>query len=265
MISIFGKDTPVRYTLQLPEMRKLLLNWGAGVTARVGAEIGPWASAGYAFKPMNQLLLADDGDLQIRVDKSQIRAEATVFPRVQYQRLVSLESGYASEPFNAWMSVLSESPLRDSTPATWTTQETRPALLVSSSLDFRIAGAPKHATRLDLSYLRGWGGNAGDQGPTSVVGVSSFEARYALLNAVALGVKSPLLSHFSGQSRFLYDIGHEGTVWSTELRYQAHSSWILGLGADLLTSEQDEDPENSDIIGRFRANDRVHAGVTYVF
>ena len=69
-------------------------------------------------------------------------------------------------------------------------------------------------------------------------------------------------------SRVMYDIGHESAVWSTELRYKPHQSWMLGVGADIMSAPDSGsagDPDGTRLISRYRANDRVHAGVTYVF
>ena len=154
----------------------------------------------------------------------------------------------------------------DSTPSDMTTQEIVPSLAMSSTVDFRIAGSAMRPTRMDVSYLRQWGGNAGDQGPDASGGAASnFEARYPFQSALAMGLRSELLEKVSASTRLIYDIGHQGTIWSTEIRYQPRRNWMLGLGADLLTSAQTDDPDDTDLIGRYNANDRVHAGVTYVF
>jgi hypothetical protein len=265
---LFGQDTPLRYSLMMPELGNLLLNPGASVMARVGREKGAWGSVGYAYKPMNQLLLGETSILHLGSTPAAIHGDAQISPRVTYHQLVSAEGGYESEPVNFWVSALGEHPFRDTTPSTWTTQEVAPALALSSTVDVRIAGSASRATRMDLSVLRQWGGNAGDQGPDAAGGTASnFEARYPFQQAVSMGLRSPLpvLSRVSASSHVLYDIGHDGAIWSTEVRYQARDNWILGVGADLLSASQSEDPQNADLIARYRANDRVHAGVTYVF
>ncbi|MGK5083182.1 hypothetical protein WDW37_07730 [Bdellovibrionota bacterium FG-1] len=264
-IPIFGQDTPVRYSLVMPELGDLVAHPGASIMARVGAESGPWGLVGYAYKPVNQLLLAADGVLQLS-DRQPIYVDAQIYPRVVYHHLTSAEAGYSGERMNTWFSVLGERPEMDTTPAQWTTQQIVPSLAMSAAFDLRIMGSIESPTSIGLSYLRQWGGNAGDEGPEATGGsASSFEARYPYQSAVSLGLKSRLFSSFSGSSRVLYDFGHEGTVWSTELRYRPHQNWMLGAGADLLAAPSGEDLDGSDLLSRYRANDRVHAGVTYVF
>jgi hypothetical protein len=179
---------------------------------------------------------------------------------------MSGEGGFVGDRVSGWISVLSEHPFRDNTPADWTTQEIIPSIAVSSTLDVRVSGSPERATHMDLSLLRQWGGNAGDQGSLAQGGsASAFEARYPFQSALALGLRSSALARITASTRLISDVGHEGTIWCMELRYLPRDRWMLGVGADLLTSAAPEDPMNADFIGRFRANDRFHAGVTYVF
>lgn len=280
MVSIFGRGTPVRYSLMVPEMRDLVEHAGGSIMARVGregsegADAGFWGSVGYAFKPINQLVLSSDGYLQLS-EREAIRAEATIYPRVGYHHLASLEGGYDTEAVDAWFSVLSERPDVPSVAARQTTQALEPALAMSSTVDVRVAGGLRDATRVDLSYLRQWGGNAGDRGPQAAGGsATSFEARYPFQTAVAVGVKSAALRRVQASTRLMYDVGHRGAVWSTELKYLvpgARNAWRLGVGADLMSAPETigaggaGDADGTRLISRFRANDRVHAGVTYVF
>jgi hypothetical protein len=264
-VSIFGQDTPVHYTLKIPELRDLLMHFGGGGMARVGGKSGPWGKVGYAYQPMNQLLLSNSGFLQLS-ERRDLFADATIYARLAYHQLLSVEGGYGSEPLNATFSVLGERPDDPGVPANQTAQRVAPSLAVSPSVDFRVAGTPGRPTRIDMSYLRQWGGNAGDVGKDAKGGTASnFEARYPFQSAVAVGVKSPFFTRVQASSRVLYDIGHDGKIWSTEVQYQPRTAWLVGMGADILSSPQNDDPENSDLIGRFRVNDRVHAGVTYVF
>jgi hypothetical protein len=262
---LFGQRTALRYTLATPELGNLILQPAVSLMSRVGRDTGFWGAAAYARKPMNQLLLAETGHLQLSSRSEDIHGRATIYPRVVYHELVSGEAGYRSEAWGGWLSVLADQPLRDVTPADWTTQETAESLAVSATTDFRVAGPAKRATWVNLSFLKQWGGNAPDAGRDSVPGTSIFEARYPYRTAASLGVRSEALTQIFAMTNVIYDIGHQGAIWSTEVRYRPARNWLLGVGADLMTSIQAADPDSSDLIGRFSANDRIHAGVSYVF
>jgi hypothetical protein len=263
---INGKETPIHYQLMMPEMSELINHAGASIMARVGRDQGPWGSVGFAHKPVNQLLLASSNMLRQAATADGIHGDAKIYPRVIYHDLVSFEGGYESERLSAWVSMLGERPMMDATPGDWTAQQAEPALALSSTADFSVWGSGDSATRVDLSWLSQWGGNAGDQGRDAAGGASSqFEARYPYQHALAAGLRSGIFSRVLASTRLLYDVSHQGTIWSTEVRYQPRPSWMVGIGADLLYSQRGDDPQGADLIGRFNANDRVHAGVSYVF
>jgi hypothetical protein len=266
-VRLFGVDTPVNYTLAMPAVSDLVAHPGASVMARVGQDEGVWGSVGFAYKPINQLLLADEGSERLASTPDGIYIPAIIHPRVEYHALTSIEAGYESERARAWVSALSEHPFRDETPAAWNTEEITPAFALSATADVRLAGSRSRETRGELSWLGEWGGNAGDRGPDAPGGeASQFEARYPYQTAVSAGVRTSAIERWEGATRLIYDIGHRGTIWSTEVAYRPWRRWALAAGVDLTTSFSGaDDPTGADLIARFNANDRVHAGVSYVF
>ncbi len=262
-------QTPIRYRLNMPSMADLVLKPGAGVMTRVGGKKGAWGSASYAYKPMNQVLIGYTAKLDI----NSAAADANLYPRVAYHHVGALEAGFAGQRIGAWVSVLGERPIRDQTPDAWTTQEVSPSIAVSSTVDVDVFGKGASATKVDVSYLRQWGGVAPDAGPYSS-GVNTFDSRYPYSDAISVGLKTPLHGVFGdwarklvASSRMLYDVRTEGTIVSTEVKFRHKESWTLGLGADILTAgvEGPRDGSAPDFITRFRANDRIHGGVSYAF
>lgn len=263
-MSIMGTPTPIAYRLALPSVQEVVSHPSAGVRTRIGEKEGLWGAGAYAYKPMNQLPLGFEG----YYNHATGNADVTLHPRVAYHHVASLEAGFAGSPVGGWVSVLNERPVRDVTPAAWTTQELSPSLAVSSSLDVDLVGKGERATRFDLSYLRQWGGTAPDAGPYATAGKSKFDSRYPYQNAVSVGLRGPLPGRrVDLASRVLYDLGHEGTVFSADVRFRPHRSWQIGVGADILSSPAADRGSlpAEDFIGRYRANDRVHTGVTYAF
>jgi hypothetical protein len=274
-VKFLEEVTAVEYSMVLPSVQEIVQHAGASTMVRLGEQKGIWASVAYAYKPMNQLLLAYDGYLQLD-SKADESAVATIFPRVLYHHLTSLEVGYNHPSFSSYFSMLYERPVRDAPPSQWTTQEVTSALGVSPTMDVIIGGTEADPSRVEVSYLRVWGGNARDGGELSDLGGkagSAFESRYPFDNAFRLALKSnlggisPALKRIRSHSQFLGDITNQGYIFSTELRYQARSNWELALGADLLGSNLPVGgpDKGANFIGRYRNNDRVHAGITYVF
>ena len=267
-MELFGQKTPVVYTLDMPPVTDLVINYGASVMARVGEMKGPWASAGYAYKPINQILIGYEGNFSH--PKEQV--EVTLHPRVAYHHLYSAETGFIGENMRIWASVLHENPERDTTPATWTTQEIGATTSASARADYDLYGTGTRATTVHLSYLKTWATVVPDLGPLSN-GSATFDSRYPFTQALALGFRSPLPG-FLGEkfyfaSRFTRDLTYDGSILSGELEFNTSHHWRMGVGIDLLGSDRDISgvPAGAplDFISRYRANDRFHGGVTYVF
>jgi len=287
-ISILSRKTAVEYHLVLPDTMDIVNRSGINFLFKVGEEKkGPWLAAAYAYKPMNQLLLAYDGYLKLNRDGNKV-ASANVFPRLLFHHLTSVEAGWEESSFRASISALSERPVRDYTPEGWTTQEVKPALALSPSVDFAFQGAKEQPIHLGLSYLRVWGGTAPDRGiGGSFVseGGSVFESRYPFSQAVLVSLNTSLAALSSSlpnswnrvslHTRLLQDIPNQGTVLSWDLRYRPRSNLEFTVGADILGTSSSEVNSNYSIgnssgqttnfIDRYRSNDRFHAGMSYVF
>lgn len=273
-IAIINKDTPVQYTIRLPEIKDIVLNPGAAMMAYVGHNSGPWLSAAYAFKPINQLLLAYDGNLYpTEKDPNQQVAKADIFPRVLNHHLVSAEAGARNQAMGAWVSALWDRPIRDKTPSRWTTQEVQNGLALSGTVEMAVAGTKSNPTKVDMSYLRVYGANASDGGFSKVNG-SVFDSRYPYTEALSVGVRGGVPDPFrlwgdrlSATTQLIQDFANRGNIFSSEIQYRHQESWMIAFGFDVLGSDAAPDPSRAgnDFINRYRANDRVHAGVSYVF
>jgi hypothetical protein len=278
--ALYGTDTPLRYTLRIPPVSDVVLKWSVGAMVGVGVKSRPvaasqmlgngsdpvrgegeptgfWASAAYGYQPMNQLLLSYEGNLILG---KPIYGDVTIYPRVLYHQLMSLEGGYQGPLADLSLSALADLPVRDATPAEWTNQEASQALALSPSVDFKLN---RGRTRLSLSYLQVFGGKAADTGPQASQGESVFEPRYPFASSVKAELLSMLARNFVAVTSVTMDLGHQGLIWSTDLSYRVVRGLVLSAGADFIGSNAASD--SGDFIGRYRANDRVHAGVAYEF
>jgi hypothetical protein len=289
-IQVLTRDTPLKYDLQVPPMSKLLFHPGASGMVRLGEKSGPWISGAYAYKPMNQLLLSYDGKLMVNDNRSAVDvASVPVVPRVVYHHVVSGEAGFNQEVVSGWVSALVDRPGHDYGPAlsgTWTQQTVTTSVAISPTVMVHLKDDHENRMKAEMSYLYQEGGNGPDvsaDGKTLLTGQSVFESRYPFQSALKLGgeVEMPsLLSaiglHHAGAtsvaSSLLYDTKNQGSIFSLDLKYLPSTRWEIGVGADLLGSQDtssNQTASNSsgpnDFIGRFQANDRLRAGVKYVF
>ena len=264
--NLLGTPTPIRYQLVSPSVMDIVSHFGLGFLFRVGEKTGPWGSVGYTYKPINQLLIGYDG----KYDLSTTTIKANLYPRVLYHELTSLEVGYGGTPVEGWISMLKEQPIRDQTLPSLRTQEIQDSLALASMLGIDLWGKGASATRVELGSLLQWGGDAPDLGPDSQPGVNTFESRYPFQNAGVVSVKTPLFGrlgrHWTVLGKMLYDFGNLGTILETEVKYSPNPKWMMTLGLEVLGSTRElQAGATMDFISRYRANDRVHGGISYVF
>jgi hypothetical protein len=260
-----GVNTSINYSLQAPNTADILSHAMFSTMVRVGGAEGPWASAAYAYKPMNQLLFSYNGILQ--TGSVQETVDATIFPRVAYDHLVSLEGGYESPRFAVWLSGLSDHPDDNEVILGETYQTTQSSVAISPAVEYRLGDLNHEPTRLQLALLRQIGGNENDQGLDATGTGSIFENRYPYQSAGIFEASTSLewlgLDGLKVRYRALYDFGHSGSIQSTDFDYLIKKTFLVNLGTDILASH--EDSSATDPISEYRANNRVRAGVSYVF
>ncbi len=287
-ITVLNEATPVHYDLQVPALARIILHPSVGFKARVGGAAGFWGAAAYAYQPINQLLLSygDGGQLQLGAGGQGDQVNVPITPRVIYHSLASTELGYTDRRWGVVLSSLLDQPGADPVTGDGTFQQVSRAWLLSPSLQWMPQGnAGDRPLRISASYLRVWTQDAPDLSADPTLGIQSsggsvFESRFPYQNAFKLAGESGLpraareflgswSDGFSAGSEFIRDVGHRGAILSVDLRYrlaQATGSWQWGLGADVLGSEESDAPgAASDFISRYRASDRVRAGMSYVF
>jgi hypothetical protein len=265
-VSFRDVPTSVDYSLSAPSTVSILSHGAVSAMARVGQPEGAWASFSYAYKPINQILFSYNADL-LSDGTNNPGAQATIYPRIAYESLISSEAGYESPHFGAWVSGLHDRPNDNQSISGSTWQTLTPAHAISVATEARFGELKYDPTRIQLAALRIWGGNSPDQGTYASGTGSIFDARYPYQTAGVFEVKSSFkwigLSDLHARYKLLYDFSHFGNIQSTDFDYRIRKSIVVSVGTDILTSHEDQSA--TDDISRYRANDRVRFGVSYVF
>ncbi len=265
--ALFGQNTPVKYSVDMPSYTKLLFQPQVAAKLRLGPQEGFHSNLAYAYKPMNQIMMAVDGYL----DLNSYNAMVTVHPRILYHHLGTLEGIYSMRELKVWGSITREWPIADSTPPVWTTQQTATSTIAAIGSEFQSFRWSSQATRMGLSYMKRVGGDADDRGPFATQGASLFASRYPFKEAAMWNLWLPmpgsLGNRLSWNSKFMYEMNNQSSAVIGMFQYQIDRSWQATLGGEILSAKNDvpTSGNNSDMISQNRGNDRVYGGVRYAF
>ncbi len=265
--ALFGQTTPVKYGVDMPSYSKLLLQPEAAAKVRIGPKEGFHTQLGYAYKPMNQVLMSVDGYL----DLNSYNAMVTVHPRVEYHHVGTLEGIYNNKDVSVWGSVTREWPVAESVASTYTSQQAAQTTIASIGSEFNAFKLFTHNTRMGISYLKRVGGDAEDKGPFASQGNSLFASRYPFKEAMMWNLHLPLPGKLGERlvwnSKFLYEMTNQSSAIIGMLKYNFDRNWNAVVGGEILTAKAEipSSGVNSDLISQNRANDRVYGGVSYAF
>ncbi len=266
---LFSHETRVRYRIEMPDIEDIVLQPSGGLLMSVGdRDDGLWMSTGYINKPRNILALPFDASLQLSSTPSS-EAVVVIYPHVQRHQLVSIDAGYATQKIDFFMSTLAEFP--DSQPPsdqTLTYQLMEPQYLFAPGIEGRPFPSSSLDPRILISWLHQEGGNVREFGPYSSNRISVFAPRMPFTEGLLSTLKVTLVRGYhqslEASVRWLEEIQQRGTLLMTELRYRPTRAWAVTAGVDVLGTRAVE-ADKSGLINRFRGNDRVYAGVSYVF
>lgn len=264
---IQGKPVDVRYDAQIPPIKDIVRQDTFAGQVAVGEARGPWGSLSYAHKPMNELLMSYEAHYSTAAGD----AQATIYPRVAYHHVAGADVGFRQTRMAGSLSAIADLPI-DTVPNVprRVSQQVRNMFLLSPTFTL-YPFADSRAGNLSVSYLRVFGkdppdvGNSTD-GFTLADGVSSeFDSRYPFKSAFLLGSQFPTWRKLTADVRLLVDLQNPGTIVSWNFSYAADRDWRLFLATDVLSSFTGDSADGTDFIHRYRENDRVTGGVTYVF
>ncbi|MCO5143454.1 MAG: hypothetical protein M9962_10235 [Oligoflexia bacterium] len=261
-ISLFNQSTDIRFSLEVPPVKKLIQKQALGASVRVGKSRGFFARGSIAHKPMNQFHLSFEGNL----DLSTLQIPAVIRPRVLFHTLYSLDVGFIDPKHNIVASALWERPVEDYPPTNWNIQRASNTFLSGITYKTKPFTNQLKDYRFEFSYFHRNGGNPSDKGPFISPGTNIFEPRFAFKNAMSAALFTPIVSSWADRflfsTKFVYDSDNTGNILIADAYIKPISRTFLNFGIDILGSNS-RDPV--DFISRYQRNDRLRAGVSYVF
>jgi hypothetical protein len=270
-----GRETPVMYSIARPSINEVVQNPGGALMFELGdIKRGPWFRVAAAYKPINQLLVSAGPDMVPYEDPAthqpQSQLNVVVTPHIAYEYVYESSVGYQGANTGGVLSVLKDHPIVKDQSDSVIAQQLSPAFIVSPSVSWRFDANDLDTGKVEMSWLRRWGGNAPDKGQFADPSTSAFEPRFLYENAVSVTLNAPLRFSSHGKLRYIgqtiYEASGQGLLISNDITFQSHRLWSINVGADTFGSVNNgEDQSRRSMISRFQENDRIHGGVSYVF
>ncbi len=249
-VRIQNQQLAMHYQLALPSTSELLLNPSLSGSFRLGGDLPSWASLGYAYQPMSQADIAVESRIQLPDTRT---LYATLHPQFPYHHLASIEAGHGIGRAKFWGSLTREIPVRGSIPESWMRSPIGPAWLASVGGEYAFARKAHFAA----SYLRVIEHSQGGPTPDFELNLPS---RFLVKNGVKLTGETPLSDRIHANVGLIIDFEEEASLCSVDVRYRHPAHWQVGLGADLISS-----PDQNGARGQFRGNDSIRWTRAYVF
>lgn len=263
---IFNQSNPASYALSMPKTEEVVFQPSLGGKISFESKSTPWwAQFAYAYKPMNQLHLGYECSACVNVGN--LSATATIHPSVLMHRVATLEAGVQDEDQRGWISVTSDVPTSPKGSPDWVQSDYNDVIFAGASYA-HYASLLSHPGWFKVSYLRAFE-KMNDQPNTLVEErVESSLDRYPYQEIAAAEWEWILMqgsqNQLSWRTRYTYSIPERGSWLSMQLwLQQKNSSWNLNV--DVLGADIDPTSNNAGLFTRYRENDRMTGGVSYVF
>lgn len=260
-----GRIKAVSYDLSFPETRNLISRPGVGFNVALGDRTrGFWANQSAGYKPVNELILKREG----YVAAGEKNVKVVVSPDVTYHSVLSADIGYSFPTLRVIGSYIEDNPKTKLPTDDWIIQDLEPmkgySLMVENNIDYSMI----RDLKIQLGYLRIDGGAINDIDANSEKdSFTLFDERFFFYNSVLLKTEGKLFKlfnrDFTTKFSYLRDFNQRGSLVNTEFQFYPTQRWAVLVGGDFISVDTEND--SSAFLNQNRANDRVYAGVTYVF
>lgn len=267
LVAFKDQRKDISYQLKKPSVKEILFN--PGVSSQIKWEGSrSFLQLGYAYKPMNQVMLSYDGFLN-----AESVAEVNLEARIAYHHIGTAEVGYGHNGQSIIASVLSELPDREDLNPLYTHQKTGRSTTLGLTAyqdisSWRLFGETD--SQISIGYIKTFGGESYDEGELAHPGKSSFEPRFFFREALLFTYQNfyqlSRLNQFKTKFATTYDLVNRDSIFSLDLGFYLNHQWEFILGGDILTTWGEPAVINpNSFASRYQSNDRVRLGVSYAF
>lgn len=261
--NLFNKQNNIVYKIDVGDISQLINNQGLSSQISYRSSQNLWGRAGFAFKPLNEILLKREEYKNI--DRS---VNVTVRPQVAYHELGTLEVGYDNKEWSFSVSVMADKPYEKRPDSGWAVQSPRPLQIYGAQAAYDLSEKWLKPIRVSAAYMKTFGGEIIDiKSDGTQDEITLFDRRLPFSNALKVGLEGEVMRVRTrpvvAKVSYLADFDQRGTMFNGELEYNTQKNWLFTLGADVLGVEKES--SETSFLNQFRANDRVYGGIGYVF
>lgn len=259
-IRVMSEVSQVEYRFQRPNETQIVLQPSYGARLEVGDEWGWKFRASQFYKPMNQLALGYDGQLDIPRDRGVVDLQ----PQVVFHSVSAADVLFNQKTWRTGFSGMWDRPAKDRAfDDRWTSPLYSDAVLGTAFVDWIFT---RH-WKLSWQAMAVSGGEVTETGALASSTRAPINSRYPFHEAQQIGLETQL--KLAGQRTWLRgsyaQSERDQFRWvRAEGRVDFQSNWIL-QGEMQLVDGADLNKDNRNEISAYRDNDRISVGVGYAF
>ena len=258
-------DAPLYFELDKPTEEDLVMHSSFGFGLQYQTPQAFWTQFSYAYKPRNQIHIGLECANCVLVG-APMEITAVIHPKIIKHHVVTWEMGFDRIDDRGWLSITADVPNTSGFPREWAEASLDPAIMVGASYQHYVRWY--RPSWLHYSYLHTFDVPRAHDKALGFERVHSSLDRYPFKELASVEWKlmvSQLRNHqFNWKNRYSYSIPERGGWLSTSVELAQRSvTWALGV--DVLGAQVDPNSSRAGLFSRYRANDRVFGGVSYVF
>lgn len=260
-----ASDAPLNFELDNPSEEELIMHSSFGLGLQYQARYPFWTQLSYAYKPRNQIHLGLECANCVMVG-APMEIKALIHPKIVKHHVLTWEMGFDRTDDRGWLSITGDAPNKSRFPSTYAEAALDPMIVVG--------GAYEHYVRLfrpswfQYAYMHGFDFPRRREGGIGVDRVNSSFDRYPFKEVASVEWKvlfsQTRRERLSWRNRYNYSIRENGGWLSSSVEL-SEKSLTWAFGADVLGAEVEPNSSRAGLFSKYRANDRIFGGVSYVF
>lgn len=252
----------VRYHVNEPSAGNVIMNSGLALRfSSLESSEKTWWNVTGAFKPMNRLELGLTG----RGDDAKYEYDVEIYPYVLYHSLASAEYGWHFVNSDLLLTAIAEWPNAVSVPDNQSAYQPGRSVMLSPIWVYYLNR--KQERKFSLAYIYRDEQKFSHVGDFSLAEGASRGSRYFFKNALSLSFQGrPIPSiplRLSAQT--IYDTEKKGVLILGEVSFTISNKWNIAMGMETIGVDDDSVSDYQNSYLQYRSNDRIYAGINYVF